>query len=384
MKILDADSHLTEPPNLWLERLPRRWAEDCPRVGADPRSGKIRWRIGGRWLAAVGVYSDAPWPEWPPSHPADFDQIDRACYDPVKRKGWLNEYGITAQVLYPNVVAFEGHALLALQDEKLRVAIIQAYNDYAAEFSSQVPDTFIPIAALPFWNPEATIREMERAKGLGYKGVLWAATLDRHGLPGPTDPHWDRVYAAAQDLGMSVNFHVGVGKTQDEIARSTNRDPTAFDPAVVAKRTALSFLSNAKTIADLILDGVCYRFPRLKFVSVESGFGYVPYLLEALDWQFKNNNGLARYPEWILPSDYFRRQIYATFWFEESTLQQIGDFVSNVMFETDFPHNTSLTPSRGSASPRPDELITAHIRRYGEETMKKVLWDTGAELYGLE
>ena len=64
------------------------------------------------------------------------------------------------------------------------------------------------------------------------------------------------------------------------------------------------------------MSGICERFPGLNFVSVESGFGYVPYLLQALDWQWLNNGAQAAFPDRMMPSEYFMRQVYATFWFE--------------------------------------------------------------------
>ena len=68
---------------------------------------------------------------------------------------------------------------------------------------------------------------------MGHRGVLWAATLDRHGLPDFTDPHWDPLYAAAQDLGMSMNFHVGVGDTGEEIEAAMKAYRQEYDPAAI-------------------------------------------------------------------------------------------------------------------------------------------------------
>ena len=70
-------------------------------------------------------------------------------------------------------------------------------------------------------------------------------------------------------------------------------------------------------LADLIFGGVCHRFPELKFVSVESGVGWLPFILEGFDWQWRNSGIWREHPEYeLLPSEYFRRQIYGCFWFE--------------------------------------------------------------------
>lgn len=84
-----------------------------------------------------------------------------------------------------------------------------------------------------------------------------------------------------------------------------------------------------------------------------------------------------------MPSEYFRRQIYTMFWFEQNTLSQLPDRADNVMFETDFPHNTCLLPD-SRLSPQPRELIAAHKARFGDEVMSKVLYKNAARVYRLD
>lgn len=382
VKVVDADSHLTEPADLWTEALPRKWRDRGPTISVDPKTGITRWKLGDRWLFGPGSVSHAGWPEFPPSRPPSFEEIQVECYDAHERARWMDTHGVTAQVLYPNLVAFEGHAIMALEDNDLKLAIVRVYNDYVADFAAQAPGRFIPVAGLPFWSLEESIKEMRRCKDLGHRGVMWAATLARHGLPASTDPYWDPFYAEAEALGMSVNFHVGVGWTEEDF-KNTVRHGVAFDVRVQTSRTALGFMSNAQTISDLILNGVCERFPTLKFVSVESGFGWVPFVLEALDWQWRNYNG----PELVgglLPSEYFRRQIYAMFWFESSTLRLLDLYPDNVMFETDFPHTTSLSPGAGSVA----ESAREYVRRASEvldpSVFRKVMYENAAALYDLD
>src|SRR5207244_2268690 len=161
---------------------------------------------------------------------------------------------------------------------------------------------FIAVTALPFWDIDQSIAEMERCAANGHRGVMWAATLSRHGLPATTDPYWDRFYAAAQALGQSINLHVGVGWIDDAFA------------GVVGPR-------------------------------VTGG---------------------------LLPSEYFRRQIYCTFWFEESSMPMFADYADNIMFETDFPHTTSLSPGPGSASPSPRVIVDRARAKLDPITFEKV------------
>ena len=107
----------------------------------------------------------------------------------------------------------------------------------------------------------------------------------------------------------------------------------------------MAFMDNGAAISEVILSGLCHRFPKLKCVSVESGVGWVPFLLEALDWQWLNNGGFLEHSEFdLLPSEYFRRQVYACFWFEQAGVGadvtidvEAEDAVSTVRDATDGP-----------------------------------------------
>jgi predicted TIM-barrel fold metal-dependent hydrolase len=86
----------------------------------------------------------------------------------------------------------------------------------------------------------------------------------------------------------------------------------------------------------------------------------------------------------LLPSEYFIRQIYASFWFESGVERQIDLYPDNVMFESDFPHPTSLSPGPGSVALSPRETIEANLSNLDEITLRKVLHDTAAKVYRLE
>jgi predicted TIM-barrel fold metal-dependent hydrolase len=108
---------------------------------------------------------------------------------------------------------------------------------------------------------------------------------------------------------------------------------------------AMLFINNSRVLANLIYSTLLDRYPKLQFVSVESGIGWVPFMLEALDMQYRetgfNAGKLKR-----MPSEYFATNFHACFWFERKNLstsiKQIG--VERVLFETDFPHPICLYP----------------------------------------
>ncbi len=386
--IIDVDSHVAEPTDLWTSRMPARLGDRIPHVVWDGPAGEHRWLVGDMLLSGVGEYCTAGWSEPFPSHPPTLDEADPACFDARARLERLDEYGLWAQVLYPNLIAFDGHAFLTELGPELATACVQAYNDFQAEFAATDPRRLIPLMMLPFWDVEASVAEMHRCRELGHKGVVFAALFERLGLPNIADRSWDPILATAQDLELSMNFHIGFGVRDQASSKKgwSMRTKTALeqrtDRLSFVRKGGAYFASSAQAVADVIVTGVCHRFPRLQMVSVESGFGYFPYLLDNLDWLWQTSGASHEYPERMRPSDYFRRQISVTFWMETSTLSMLEQFQDNVMFETDFPHETGISP--GAHSPAGLPRVTAETNLAGIDpgVVHKVLFENAARLYG--
>ena len=84
----------------------------------------------------------------------------------------MDEYGIWAQVLYPNVAGFGAGKVLAIGDVELMLGCVQAYNDFLTDYASADPNRLIPIMALPFWDMDLTEKEIARCVAAGHKGVI--------------------------------------------------------------------------------------------------------------------------------------------------------------------------------------------------------------------
>ncbi|MXZ78355.1 MAG: amidohydrolase [Acidimicrobiia bacterium] len=396
IKIIDTDTHVTEPPDLWTSRLPRKWASICPRVELNQSSGLECWRVGDEWLNPVAYYSVAGWPEYPPSHPPTLAEADSGAWDPAERLRRMDEYGIYAQVLYPNIIGFDTQVFMTQTDSDFSLACVRAYNDFLTDFASEDPNRLVPIAMLPFWDLEASVAEIVRCADLGHRGVLFANQYENAGLPPFVDPHWDPVLHTASEYQMSINFHASfsskssmapsaLAKLTLETKQSIARDPSNRDArAEYARLGAMSVISNHNAILRLLTSGLCDRFPTLPFVSVESGFGYVPYLLEAIDWHWVNFGARDAFSERLLPSEYFRRQAYGTFWFERGTLALLPDYADNFMFETDYPHPTSISPGPASVVDIPRRHAASLLEGLPDDVVKKVLHDNAARLYRLD
>jgi predicted TIM-barrel fold metal-dependent hydrolase len=190
--------------------------------------------------------------------------------------------------------------------------------------------------------------------------------------------YWTPLWEFCSDKGLPVNFHIGASDS----SMSWYGDspwPSLNPGKKLTIGGTMMFFSNAKVIANLIVSGLLERFPRLKFVSVESGIGWIPFLLEALEYGLRENGTEGRSGLSMTPLDYFRRQVYGCFWFESRdishSIRQLG--VDNCMFESDFPHPTCLYP-------HPLEQAEEGLASLTGEERRKVLSANAARVYNLD
>ncbi len=379
VRIIDVDTHISEPADLWTSRVSvKKWGDQVLHVKRDERRGGLGWFIGDEFIAAAPAAAMAGWKEPPPNNPPSYEDAHQGAFNPVERLRLMDEEGIYAHVLYPNVAGFGSGRFLKLKDPELMLESARAYNDFAIEWAAPGKGRLVPLCVLPFWDVDASVKEMHRAKALGHKGVIFTSEPDDFDLPMLADPHWNPIWAAAQDLQMPVNFHIGSG---DLSSRRKQFKGNGRHANFAASGVGL-FINNAYAVMEIIFSGICHRFPNLKFVSVESGIGWIPFLLEAMDWQWLGSGVREEHPEYdLLPSEYFKRQVYACFWFETTAPQRLLDVIGhkNVLFETDFPHPTSLFPP---------ETAREHIERcmagQPEAVRRAVFHDNAAELYHLD
>ncbi len=381
--IIDVDSHVVEPPDLWSSRMASKWRDQTPRVRWDDEANEEAWFLGEQRLSPAGSAGQAGWPEYAPLHPPRYEDTAVETRDPESRTDWMDRYGIATQVLYPNVAMFSSGAMQKC-DPGARLAQVQAYNDYQTDYAASAPGRYVAITSLPFWDLDETLAEIDRCADLDHRGINFTQDPASFGLPALGDPHWDPMWASAQEKGVPVNFHIASG---DISLLSNTGHESAGLHANYASIGVSFFMGNARTIAQVICSGICHRFPDLKFVSVESGIGWIPFALDSLDWQWQNCGVHLEHPEYeLLPSEYFKRQMYGCFWFEREGLsyaiERIG--ADNVLYETDFPHPTSMSPGTHTAAVDPDHFVREAFADQPEDVTRKVLHDNAAALYGID
>lgn len=347
--IIDVDTHYSEPHDLWTSRAPAKLKDRVPRVITRP-DGKLDWVLDGEIsLATNAMAVSVVRPDGSVALGRDFmnmtiKDIHPSSYDIKERLKMMDASNIKAQIIYPNVLGFGGQHC-AKVDGDLRLASVQIYNDFMADMQEESGGRLCPMIMTPWWDVKDTVKEIERMLKRGMKGVNCNTDPQSYpGVPDLGDPHWDPMWALCQEAKLPINFHIGASNVAIDwitnLAWKSNPN--------IGRRFGVSsvflFFGNARVMANLLLSGICERFPGIQFVSVESGVGWIPFLLEALDYQVidgQPDHGLS-----MKPSELFARNFHGCFWFEKKNLAEsvraVG--VDRVMFETDFPHPTCSYP----------------------------------------
>ena len=383
-KVIDTDTHIIEPYDLWTSRISvKKWGERVPHVKFDPEAQEDAWYFNGNRLGTAAGASMAGWHEFPPNHPRTWKDVKSSAWKAEDRLKKMDEYGVYAQIFYPNVAGFGAGQYLGLEDPELMMLCVQAYNDWAVEWASADKKRLLPQAAMPFWDMDLCIKEMERAAKIGHKGLILTSEPQHFAQPKLTDPHWDRFWAAAQDMALPINFHIGSGDLSDfTLIHERSGKHAAF-----ASLPILFTLQNSRVITQLIMGGICHNYPKLNFVSVESGVGWLPFALDMMDWMWLNSGVRQENPEMnLLPSEYFKRQIYGCFWFERKTLKSTIEHIGadNILYESDFPHPTSMSPGPASIAIEPKQYIQEVLADFPIDVVEKILYGNAARVYHLD
>jgi uncharacterized protein len=398
VKIVDGDAHFTEPPDLWTARAPASLREHVPvqrtvdGVTAWYLDGQVFASIGGNTIdrdhhKQLGTQTLQPW-----------DQVDEASWDVGARLRLLDQMGVWAQILYPNAVGFASNSMFGIGELGLRNAVQEVYNDFLVEVQHASGGRLFPQAVLPIWDMDLTVKEMARLHEQGITGFTLTDKPQLVGMPDLDAPYFAPMWALANELGTVINFHIGSGglrrmETEDAGVTEQIRRGSAvagpnpdiywesFGPQRRLAILATQFyMSNVRIITNLCMSDMFDRYPNVKIASAESGIGWIPFVLEAIEYQLDE---MVTDPAEVRlqkrrPKEYFRDHIYVTFWFEEvgptKLLEDIG--VGNVLVETDIPHPTCIYPSSRERIARVVSGLEPDVRR-------RILQDNAVQLYRL-
>jgi predicted TIM-barrel fold metal-dependent hydrolase len=380
--IIDADTHLTEPHDLWTSRAPAAFRERLPQVVVD-ENGTPLWVVDGVVVGKAGgaavVKADGSKVFGTQFFGLNIEDVHAGAYSAVDRVATMDDWGIWAQVIYPNTFGLGGQTFAKLPDPEIRLLTVTIFNDAMAEMQDSSGGRLVPMGALPWWDVKEAVAEVERVHALGLRGINTTTAPHQHGLPDLGEPYWNPLWEVCSSLEMPVNFHIGAAES-DIAWFGTVGWPSLGMDQKLAVGSSMLYLNNAACLANMIFSGVLERFPTLQIVSVESGVGWFPFIMQALDHQAGElPPGTLDYLS-LPPSEYFKRQIHACFWFERTGLDQAIDTLGadHIMFETDYPHPTCTYPNGL------DLAAEALSRIPDSDVRRKLMGGNAARLYRID
>lgn len=380
--VVDADSHWSEPPDLFTSIAPEKYRDRVPRV--EEVDGVRMWVFDGQ---PVGMYSAAGVIGRDGSKEVaevalfhwGHEQIHVGAYDPKVRLQVMDESGIDVQVVYPSTIGLGGQHLSNVADHDLSLLTVRLYNDAQAQIQADSGNRLLPLPLMPAWSVEESVAEARRVAALGARGINMTSDPQDLGAPDLANGAWDPFWEVCTELQLPVHFHIGASVTA-ETFRGKYHWPSQAPNTQLALSGTLLFVGNARVVANAIVSGVFDRHPDLKMVSVESALGWIPFILEALDYEMGENAPDELRQLKKLPSEYFRSNLYSTYWFESARnhLPELVEAVGEdaILFETDFPHPTCLYPN-------PLQSVEPKLATVSSEARRKILGENARKLYRL-
>jgi predicted TIM-barrel fold metal-dependent hydrolase len=349
MHIISVDDHLIEHPRVWLDRLPARYHEAGPQI-TETEQGHQVWRYEGRPYPYIGLNAVAgKEPKDFGMEPVRYDDMIPGCYDPVQRVKDMDLDGVQAACCYPSFPGFAGGTFGRAEDKELALLCVQAWNDFnIEEWYESAPDRFIPLALVPYWDPIASAAEVRRVAAKGVRGITFPESVTPLGLPSFHTDHWEPLWNACEETGLSVALHFGssgfvpsFGMQGAEVG-GPPLDPSApFAVAIALFATNLMW-----TTVDLMFSGTLQKHPDLKFVLAEGGIGWIPYVMERTDYTWERHRWYQNVDFDTRPSDLFKKHFWGCFIDDEFGVKNRNEIgIDRLTIEVDYPHSDSLWPN---------------------------------------
>lgn len=378
IKIIDCDTHFTEPADLWTANAPAGLRDRMPHVKRVDNTDY--WFVGDRNFGSIGgnvIGKDHNKLLGRLAY-QNYDQITPASYEVDARLQEMDAMGVWGQICFQNGGTTQAGSLVALGDPELALTILQVYNDACIDRMKASGDRINCMASLPYWDKDILNAELRRLVDKGIRGIVMPDRPERLsegflGRDGKVSPFWEELFATCNDTGIPLNFHLNSALD----AESAMWDNLGFDQKLPMS-ALLHHIGCAATMSNFMVSGLLDQYPKLKIGLIESGAGWVPFWLEAMEHQLDEfrtaeNRGLQRRPK-----EYFKQHFWVSYWFETYAptrmIEEIG--VDRLMFETDFPHPTSLYPGV-------QDKLVATLGQHDYDVRKRVLERNAAELYNL-
>jgi len=346
-EIVDADTHILEPRNIWRKHLPKQFQKYAPKLVKDHEGGD-GWSHGGSSPDPIGLVS-TPGKRFEEFRwfGVSYNDIRAACYNGKQRIKDMDTEGVDAIVVFPPERTI--FRWLGQPDPEVSMAGIDAYNRFAQEeFAAADPTRIFPMYQVPSLGIDTAVQYVRQAARAGAKGVLigsWPSGED--GITDADDAFW----AACVEYNLPVHVHIMLESRETLLKQASGaQSATTGLQAIAARKRAIAsyagvFARVTPVISQFIFTGVFDRFPNLQVVFVEIGVGWIPHFLEMMDDRYWRNRAWVGFDLKEQPSYYWYKNCAATFMHDHSGIQlrhNVG--VRNMMWSTDNPHHGNDWP----------------------------------------
>ena len=375
-RLISCDDHMDLgqlPADLWLMRLPAALRDRAPHI--EERDSQALWicdgKVWGNWAGTQLSIEQLARPK-PLYNSFDrggiIDQSERRPAIAELRLADMDRDGVQTQVIFGPIFQ------ISTEDPVLRVACYRVYNDWLLEFCTAAPDRLIGVPMLPE-TPDGATEELLRLAAKG--GVRQVTLMIANIKPKLDDPAWEKLWTALEETGIILSWHITVF-LPDAKSRAAGKAASVFE------NTKFFMANFLEPFVDLFAWGILERHPKLKIVIAEGGTGWLPWLVQELDyrhwrlWEAKEfwaDKGGAELE--TKPSELFKRQIWATFQEDYAAMSLIPFFGDgHLLWASDYPHPDGVWPNSRDAVARQMKDLPAEMRR-------KLTHDNAARLYGL-
>ena len=247
-----------------------------------------------------------------------FREIESNCWDPKKRIEECNHQNVNVQVLstVPVMFSYWTRAQHGLEISKF-------LNDDIANVVSNHPKKFVGLGNLPMQDTKLALKELERCKSIGMKGIQIGSHINDLNLDHPS---FFPVFEACQDLEMSIFVHPWWWMAKEKMEKY-------WLPWLVGMPMETSL-----AICSMIFSGVFERLPNLK-VAFAHGGGAFPATIGRIEHGFNVRPDLVAIDNKKNPRDYLGQFWLDSLVHDSKMLEYIVELVGEdkVALGTDYP-----------------------------------------------
>jgi predicted TIM-barrel fold metal-dependent hydrolase len=321
------DSHSLGERAVWEEILPKDVADRMPRSERDPEGAFEIVHVDGqsfrRELPRLNVKKD-------PVHGKTIGELvsERGANDIESRLRDCDTEGVWAEIVYDSLGLWES----LIKDQNLLRVANRAQNEWkASEIVPRSNNRLVPTASIPLIDIDLAISELQHAATIGLHAVSMPTGVPE-GLPDYNRDEWDPLWAAAEEAGMVLAFHIGSDNDGD--GNTKFRGPGGAVLNYVNTTFGGQFVA-----LKLVTSGALDRHPNLKVLISEGGASWVPFIGDRMNEGYRQHSMFVRPVLSMLPKEILYRQVYTSFQHDETgpaAMWAMG--YRNVMWGSDYPH----------------------------------------------